>query len=346
MKEDEADDVILLPALDNGAFLTVKRKLTNDFVINARQHLIRERIQKFRNFRVSVERETKEVESTNPSYRKTKVFAQRKKENIMATEIRMLNFLKTKEFRSREALQPKNAISVEWTKELHSKFLSVVQELGEGKIFPTVSVSLPLPRFPLLEDFPLLIEDKDYSESKTRIVMFRMYFCVYPVYLEDLKCRHGWQFAHKRGTPSSSSSDKISSNYSQYIVKFGHMPPVATHVENPKDLVTQTDHATYTKSKGKLDVNLKNNNSFGDSSFINYCGLGNIEPIYPRPSIQYGSVDHNFPPKQASADLFDFLNGTKGDATFSGTQLHPIELNDNYKLEQVSQDDGQELPNE
>ncbi|GJZ47706.1 putative ribonuclease H-like domain-containing protein [Tanacetum coccineum] len=42
------------------------------------------------------------------------------------------------------------------------------------EIFPTVSVSLPLPRFPLLEDFPLLIEDKDYSESKTRIVMFRM----------------------------------------------------------------------------------------------------------------------------------------------------------------------------
>ncbi|GKB10106.1 hypothetical protein Tco_0844029, partial [Tanacetum coccineum] len=29
-------------------------------------------------------------------------------------------------------------------------------------------------RFPLLEDFPLLIEDKDYSESKTRIVMFRI----------------------------------------------------------------------------------------------------------------------------------------------------------------------------
>ncbi|GJX92673.1 hypothetical protein Tco_0347259 [Tanacetum coccineum] len=43
------------------------------------------------------------------------------------------------------------------------------------EIFPTVSVSLPLPRFPLLEDFPLLIEDKDYSESKTRIVMFGMY---------------------------------------------------------------------------------------------------------------------------------------------------------------------------
>ncbi|GJT61543.1 putative ribonuclease H-like domain-containing protein [Tanacetum coccineum] len=35
------------------------------------------------------------------------------------------------------------------------------------EIFPTVSVSLPLPRFPLLEDFPLLIEDKDYLESKT-----------------------------------------------------------------------------------------------------------------------------------------------------------------------------------
>ncbi|GKD45157.1 hypothetical protein Tco_1269802 [Tanacetum coccineum] len=54
------------------------------------------------------------------------------------------------------------------------------------EIFPIVSVSLPLPRFPLLEDFPLLIEDKDYSDSKMRIVMFRMCFCVYPIYLEDL----------------------------------------------------------------------------------------------------------------------------------------------------------------
>ncbi|GJY46625.1 hypothetical protein Tco_0435688 [Tanacetum coccineum] len=56
------------------------------------------------------------------------------------------------------------------------------------------------------------------------------------VEVDDIKCRHGWQFAHKRGTSSSSSSDKISSNYSQDIVKFGHMPPVATHVGNPEDL--------------------------------------------------------------------------------------------------------------
>ncbi|GJS92628.1 hypothetical protein Tco_0799596 [Tanacetum coccineum] len=48
---------------------------------------------------------------------------------------------------------------------------------SHGEAFPTASsVSLPLPRFPLLKDFPLLIEDKDYSESKMRIVMFRMYF--------------------------------------------------------------------------------------------------------------------------------------------------------------------------
>ncbi|GJW10321.1 hypothetical protein Tco_1576148 [Tanacetum coccineum] len=270
MKEDEADDAILLPALDNGAFITVKRKLTNDFVINARQHLIRERIQKFRNFRVSVKSETKEVESTNPSYRKTKVFSQRKK---------------------------------------------------VGKYYGNRNSDVEL------------LENERVSITRS-------------VNTKKSKCRHGWQFAQKRGTPSSSSSDKMSSNYSQDIVKFGRMPPVTTHVGNPEDLVTQTDHATYTKSKGKLDVNLKNNNSFGDSSFINYFGLGNIEPIYPRPSTQYGSVDHNFPPKQASDDLFDFLNGTKGDETFSGTQLHPIELNDNYKLEQVSQDDGQELPNE
>ena len=70
MEEQEADDAILLQALENGAFLVVKRKLTNDFVINARQHVLRERIHKFRKCRVSSESETKEVESASPNYKK------------------------------------------------------------------------------------------------------------------------------------------------------------------------------------------------------------------------------------------------------------------------------------
>ncbi|GJT86372.1 ribonuclease H-like domain-containing protein [Tanacetum coccineum] len=50
-----------------------------------------------------------------------------------------------------------------------SSFMSPPSGSKLATIFPTVSVSLPLPRFPLLEDFPLMIEDKDYSESKTQM---------------------------------------------------------------------------------------------------------------------------------------------------------------------------------
>ncbi|GKB92892.1 hypothetical protein Tco_0965164 [Tanacetum coccineum] len=38
-----------------------------------------------------------------------------------------------------------------------------------------------MPRFPLLEDFPLLIEDKDYSESKMQVIEFGDSYKVPPV---------------------------------------------------------------------------------------------------------------------------------------------------------------------
>ncbi|PWA54853.1 hypothetical protein CTI12_AA428180 [Artemisia annua] len=293
MKEEEADDAILLQALDNGAFLVVKKKLTNDFVINARQHVIRERIHKFRKFRISSKSETKEVESESPSYKKINVTAERKKVRKCYG-----NGFPDVEFREKERVCVKRSaytkrnvcdkkvICVEWTKELHFKFLSVVQELGEGNCYPkTILDAMGVPGLTRMQ-----------------------------VASHLQKCRNGW--TRKRGIPSSSNSDKISSDDSKGIFKFGRMPVVATHVENLEDSITSTHHATLSKSRGKMDVNFKNNQYFGESSLMNIFELENFEPISSLPSTQHGFIHHNFPPKQASDDLFDFMNGMEGDETF------------------------------
>ncbi|GJS32496.1 hypothetical protein Tco_0530878 [Tanacetum coccineum] len=188
-------------------------------------------------------------------------------------------------------------------------------------------------------------------ERYTDATIEEMYWFHVFILVDDInvlvKCRHRWQSAQKRGTPSSLNSEKISSINSQGIVKFGRMPLDATHAGNPEDSVTSTNHATLTKRGEKMDVNLKKNQSFGESSLMNEFGLENIGPIYTIPNThQHGSVHPNFPPKQASYDLFNFMDSMEGDETFSGIQSHPIKLNNNYRLEQVSQDDGQEMPNE
>ncbi|GJV82552.1 putative ribonuclease H-like domain-containing protein [Tanacetum coccineum] len=67
------------------------------------------------------------------------------------------------------------------------------------KHFPTVSVSLPLPRFPLLEDFPLLNEDKDYSELKTQVIEFGDSYKAPPKETPRDKAAAGEVFTKKKG---------------------------------------------------------------------------------------------------------------------------------------------------
>ena len=112
MEEKEADDVILLQALDNGSILVVKRKLTNEFVINGRQHVIRERIRKFRKCRVSSESETKEVDNENTSYRKTYVTAGRKKVRKRYSNINPdVEFLENEGVSVKRSIYTKNCVS-------------------------------------------------------------------------------------------------------------------------------------------------------------------------------------------------------------------------------------------
>ena len=97
---------------------------------------------------------------------------------------------------------------------------------------------------------------------------------------------------------------------------FGRMPLVATHVEDPEDSITSTHHATLSMSRGKTEVGLENNQSFGESSLMSELELEDFEPINSLRSTQHGSILPNLSPKQAFDDLLDFMNGIEEDETF------------------------------
>ncbi|PWA37522.1 two-component response regulator ORR26 [Artemisia annua] len=140
MKE-EADDAFLLEALENGAFLVVPKKLTNDTVLHVRQHVIRERIHKSGQFKVSSKSETKEAEKASP--KEVDINAARKRERTChAEENPDVHLLENENVSAKRSVSAMTSVSamkrpcLEWTKELHSKFVSVVRALGDGNCFP------------------------------------------------------------------------------------------------------------------------------------------------------------------------------------------------------------------
>nr|GEX17088.1 two-component response regulator ORR26 [Tanacetum cinerariifolium] len=187
--EEEADDAFLLKALDNGAFLVLEKRLTNDTVIHLRQHVIRERIQKSRQFRLSTESETKEVESASP-----------KEMDINGHFLENESVSAKKSVLAMKSVLAKRKPCIVWTEELHSKFISVVQELGDGNCFPkTILNAMGVPG------------------------------------LTRMQVASHLQFLRNQGIGSSSNSETISSNHSQEvddIRKSDSMPLAATYADN------------------------------------------------------------------------------------------------------------------
>nr|GEZ46277.1 two-component response regulator ORR26 [Tanacetum cinerariifolium] len=203
--EEEADDAFLLKALDNGAFLVLEKRLTNDTVIHLRQHVIRERIQKSRQFRLSTESETKEVESASP--KEMDISAARKRmRTCYANENSDGHFLENESVSAKKSVLAMKSVlakrkpCIVWTEELHSKFISVVQELGDGNCFPkTILNAMGVPG------------------------------------LTRMQVASHLQFLRNQGIGSSSNSETISSNHSQEvddIRKSDSMPLAATYADN------------------------------------------------------------------------------------------------------------------
>ncbi|KAI3517867.1 hypothetical protein L1887_17088 [Cichorium endivia] len=293
---EEADDDFLLKVIKNGAFSVMKRPLTDDLVVQLRRHVIRERIHKLHKCRMHYESESKEPESTSSSGRR-----------------------KTVQGLENESCGATKKICLEWTKELHTKFIKAVQKLGEGKCFPRE------------------ILDTMKVPGLTRM----------QVASHLQKCReYGWNFNEKRGPTSSLKTSTFSTNISQEVGfrRFGRMPPVAKPVDNEEERTTHVD-ASFSSNGVYMDVNHMNNQSVHDSS--SGFGFQNSGQVLTSPSVGQGSYCHIFPQNdQVSADFFDFGNDINGNESLAYMQLNVLGKNYNCISEQSYPYYDQVIPNQ
>ncbi|KAL7588653.1 hypothetical protein Lser_V15G35666 [Lactuca serriola] len=245
---EEVDDNFLLKMIKNGAFLVIKRPLTDDVVFQARQHVIRERIHKLEPFRRC--HESIEPKSEN---RKDNCDARKNVRNCYNTGNSDIQLLDD------EICSAKKKICLEWTEELHEKFLRAVQKLTrEGRCLP-----------------------RDIVDTMKVPGLTRM-----QVASHLQKCREdGWNFSGKRGQTSSSKDNTFSSNNSQGLGlrRFGRMPPVARHVDNQKERNTHID-ATYSSNGVHMDLDHMNNQYFHDSSLMNGFEFQNSGKVFSIPN--------------------------------------------------------------
>lgn len=131
MSEQE-DDTLLLEAIKNGAFMVVKRPLTIEAMRHIRQDVIRERMHKYeirkkKNMILNTAKQEFAIHE-NKSF-SNKYYESRK-------QVSRINFDNNQVYKCSEndvdfgSMRKK--ICVEWTDELHEKFLNAVSQLGEG----------------------------------------------------------------------------------------------------------------------------------------------------------------------------------------------------------------------
>lgn len=123
MREGE-DGAFLFKVMTNGAFLVVKRPLTAAVVNHARQYVIKDRINKLEQFRMIDSPTTPKVERESP--------LNGTKENYEARKSTELH---------EKGSDGAKRMSMEWTEELHSKFLKAVRQLErEGSMNSSITL--------------------------------------------------------------------------------------------------------------------------------------------------------------------------------------------------------------
>ncbi|CAH1435586.1 unnamed protein product [Lactuca virosa] len=207
MSEQE-DDVFLFEALKNGAFLVLKRPLTIDAVRHMRQHIIRERMNKHekckkKNMVVKATTQATPIQENIRSGRKRKETCGPMKQVINKINLDNNNIL----YQSSEEEEDddddndvdddstQKRVCLEWTPELHKKFLDAISELGEGRCFPKEILNLM--------DVPGLTRMQVASHLQ--------------------KCRkEKWKCNERGRTPTSSNSSTLSSNVSPLEIDEKH----------------------------------------------------------------------------------------------------------------------------
>ncbi|MFS8006939.1 putative transcription factor MYB-HB-like family [Helianthus anomalus] len=135
MSEQESD-AFIHEVFESGAFLVIKRPLTIDAVRHIRQDVIRQRMhthEKCENKNVIIMSATKDTEKQDngsTGYRKKGKYELRKRVYPSSDE----DDDDDDDYSDDSGMKRK--ICVEWTEELHQKFLIAVRQLGEGSCFP------------------------------------------------------------------------------------------------------------------------------------------------------------------------------------------------------------------
>lgn len=116
---DNPDHPLTKYAIEDGAFLFLKKPIGMDVIRNLWQHVLREKTRKMK------ERENfEEVVKNNNIFRDNLGYKEASRKGIRIEE--------ATGYDSGNAMRGKSKLCTDWTQELHEKFMDAVQILGEG----------------------------------------------------------------------------------------------------------------------------------------------------------------------------------------------------------------------
>ncbi|PWA69695.1 two-component response regulator ORR26 [Artemisia annua] len=133
---EQDDDEFIISAIKSGAFLVMKKPLTMEAVSHIRQNVIRERIRKCENHR-SKNRNLKVESQEIGTSENGNLGRKRKDRGESSKQATSSNYESNLVFHWSEndgVRTMKKKTCVEWTAELHTKFINAVIQLGEGSI--------------------------------------------------------------------------------------------------------------------------------------------------------------------------------------------------------------------
>ncbi|GJV76918.1 two-component response regulator ARR10-like protein [Tanacetum coccineum] len=327
---EQDDDEFIINAFMSGAFLVMKKPLTMESVSLLRQDVIRERIRKRENHR-NKNRNLKVESQAIGTQKNVNVGSKRKDRGESSKQATSSNYESNLVFHwsgdDHSVRTVKKRACVEWTPELHAKFMNAVLQLGEGC-------------------YPKDILDLMAVPGLTRMqVASHLQKCRGENWKTDLKC-----FMHP-----SSMNHKLSSDFTSKRAtgkNFGRMPSIGFNLAMNRGRQKEVNHMTNQTERGSMMPGSNQRNieqQAGYTPFSFQSGYDSkqdeeFDPIFSETILDYIQPDagqgvnhHTFSPDeiQASDDFLDFLRDLDGNGP-----------NDNWIAENIAQDHSYGTPDE
>ena len=137
---EEDDDDFLVEALKSGAFLVLKKPLTVDVIMLIHQHVIREKTlkhEKCKNKIVSHNVATR----VQTNLQESRSCGSKRKERGSPRKDDITSYQSSEDNDVYDIMKRNH---IEWTTELHTKFISATRQLGEGSIYHLLIFVFPI----------------------------------------------------------------------------------------------------------------------------------------------------------------------------------------------------------